>query len=115
MEPAKDIHEIIAKAKEAETNDDYEQSAKLLEEAIKIDPLNEYAYERLMIIYRKKKLFKNELKTINSGIKSFENFYKKRIKYSRNKKIAEISNALMKSIGLSDKKGGHVYEPEPIA
>ncbi len=106
------IKQTIEKGVEAEkknislTKDDYE-------EAIKNNPLAEKAYDRLMIIYRKEKDYKNELKLINSGIKFFEDFYKS--KKSRSKKIADISNKLNRSFGFIDKKGNSLNDPEPIA
>ncbi len=60
------------------------------------------------------KQYKNELRIINAGIKAFENLYKTRSKHSRSMKVAEITNALLKSTGLTDKKGNHLYDPEPI-
>lgn len=83
------------------------------EETIKNDALAEKAYDRLMIIYRKEKDYKSELKIINAGIKAFERFYKS--KKSSSKKILEISDKLNRSFGFTDKKGNAVYDPEPIA
>lgn len=83
------------------------------QEAIALNPLAEKAYDRLMILFRKEKDYKNELKAINAGIKSFEQFYRSR--KSGSKKIAEISKKLNKAFGFTDKKGNAVYDPEPIA
>lgn len=107
------LKKIIEEANEAEEKKDTSVAIKDYEEAIKLNPLAEKAYDRLMIIYRKEKDHKNELHIINAGIKSFENFYKS--KKSRSKKIADISNKLNKSFGFTDKKGNNVYDPEPIA
>lgn len=107
------IKKIIKEATRAEEKEDTSIAIKDYEEAIKTNPLTEKAYDRLMILYRKEKDYKNELRVINTGIKSFENFYKSR--KSRSKKIAEISNRLNKSFGFTDKKGNAVYDPEPIA
>ena len=93
--------------------DDVPLAIKDYEEAIQKDPLLEKAYDRLMILYRKEKNYKAELKLINSGIKAFENFYKS--KKTGSKKIAEISKKLNRSFGFTDKKGNAVYDPEPIA
>lgn len=86
---------------------------KNYEGSIKKDSLAEKAYDRLMIIYRKEKEYKNELRIINAGIKAFGEFYKSR--KSRSKKVAEISKKLNSSFGFTDKKGNAVYDPEPIA
>jgi tetratricopeptide (TPR) repeat protein len=111
------IKEIIDKAKNAESDDDIEQAATLYEQARKADPANEYTYDRLMVIYRKLKKHKEELRVINEGIKFFEDFYKNKSQQlvGKDKKIMELSNALMKRVGLQDKKGKNLYSPEPIA
>ncbi|MDB5231956.1 MAG: hypothetical protein JWN76_2761 [Chitinophagaceae bacterium] len=107
------IQSIITEAGKAEGNGDLENAAGMYEQLIKQDNLNEYAYERLMIVYRKLKSYKEELRVINAGIKSFQNFYQSKLK-SKSKKITELSKALSKSTGLTDKKGNSLYEPEPI-
>ncbi|WP_207492091.1 hypothetical protein [Aridibaculum aurantiacum] len=115
MEVLRPISKLLAEAKQAEADDDYEQAITLYEQVIKADPVHEHAYNRLMIIYRKLKFYKDELRTINNGLKAYEKLYKPSIKGAKAKKIAEISNSLLKSTGLADKKGNHLYEPEPIA
>ena len=107
------IKNIIEEASEAEEKDDLSSAKKEYEEAIKANPLAEKAYDRLMILYRKEKDYKSELKLIDSGIKAFENLY--RSKKSGSKKIAEISKKLNRSFGFTDKKGNAMYDPEPIA
>jgi tetratricopeptide (TPR) repeat protein len=107
------IKRTIEEADEAEEKEDISLARKDYEEAIKMNPLAEKAYDRLMILYRKEKEYKKELQLINSGIKAFENFYKSR--KSGSKKIAEISKKLNRSFGFTDKKGNAVYDPEPIA
>ena len=107
------IKKIIEEADEAEQKEDISLAKEDYEEVIKKDPLAEKAYDRLMILYRKEKDYKSELKLINAGIKAFENFYRSR--KSGSKKIAEISKKLNRSFGFTDKKGNTVYDPEPIA
>lgn len=106
---------IKQKLEEASEEEEADSSIaiKEYEEVIKADPLAEKTYDRLMILYRKEKYYKKELKLIDSGIKAFEKFY--RSKKTGSKKIADISNKLNKSFGFTDKKGNAVYEPEPIA
>lgn len=107
------LKQTIIKAQEAEEKEDISLAIKDYEEAIAKDPLAEKAYDRLMVLYRKEKNYKKELRLINSGIKIFESFFKS--KKSSSKKIAEISKKLNKSFGFTDKKGNAVYDPEPIA
>lgn len=106
------LKKIIKAADEAEEKEDLSAAIKDYEEAIQKNPLAEKAYDRLMILYRKEKEYKKELKLINAGIKSFERFYKS--KKSKSKKIADISNKLNRSFGFTDKQGNNVYDPEPI-
>jgi hypothetical protein len=107
------IKEKVERAQQAEEAENNDLAIKEYEEILKVDPLHEYAYTRLMILFRKNKNSKREMEIINSGIKEYEKFYKSRGGKSR--KISEISNKLNKAIGLIDRKGQNVYDPEPIA
>ncbi len=107
------VPDKIAAANIAEINGKTDEAISWYKEVVKDSPLNENAYNRLMILYRKNKDFKNELRIINAGIKAFENFYKPKTK-GRTKIITSISNKLNKLIGLVDKKGNHTYDPEPL-
>ena len=98
---------------EKEEKENISITIKEFEEAIKKNTLAEKAYDRLMILYRKEKNYKKELRIITAGIKAFESFYKS--KKSRSKKIADISQKLNRSFGFTDKKGNSLYDPEPIA
>ena len=108
--------ETIAKAGEAEDNSDLKKAITLYQQAIKKEPSKEHAYDRLMILYRKLKQYKEELDIINEGIGFFKDFYENK-SYGltgENKKIIQLSNALMKSVGLKNLKGKNLYYPEPI-
>ena len=107
------IKQTIEEAAAAEEEQNLSLAKEDYEEAIKHNPLAEKAYDRLMILLRKEKDYRGELKLINAGIKAFETFYKSR--KSRSKKIAEVSEKLNKAFGFTDKKGNAVYDPEPIA
>jgi hypothetical protein len=69
-----------------------------------------------MIIYRKQKNYKEELGVLNEGIQFFKGQHenKQRELVGTNKKIAQLSTAFMKSVGLKDKKGKNTYYPEPV-
>lgn len=107
------LKKTFEEANEAEEKEDISIAIKDYEEAIKVNPLAEKAYNRLMILYRREKDYKNELRIINTGIKAFEDFYRSR--KSGSKKIAEISKKLNRSFGFTDKKGNMLYDPKPIA
>ena len=109
--------EIFDKARDAESNGNLEDAAALYEGLVKENNSDELVFDRLMIIYRKLKLYKDELRIINKGIKVFEDLQKKPAarKSEKQQKLATLSDAFMKSAGLKDKKGNLVYIPEPLA
>ena len=109
----KTVKETIAQAKAAEEGEQPETAVGFYEQALQLDQLNEYAYNRLMIIYRKLKDKKKELLIIDAAIKAYKEFYAS--KKHATKSITAISNKLNKSFGLADKKGTALYTPEPIA
>ena len=102
----------MEKAKMAE-DADIDTAIEEYENIIKSDKINEYAYNRLMILFRKKKELKKELNIINSGIREFEKFYRSRARNS--KKVNELSDKLKKAAGLVDRKGQSLYDTEPIS
>jgi hypothetical protein len=106
--------EILKVAHEAETDQHLSEAAHLYEELIKKHPLKAYAYDRLMIVYRKLKKYKDELRVVNRGIKAFEIFFKEKSEKLaiKHKQLMRLSNALMKSTGLKEKN--HEYFPEPL-
>ena len=108
------LKEILTEAREAENIENIEEAIRLYQLAISTDHLNEDAYNRLMVIFRKLKDYKKELHIIKEGIKVFEEYYESRIP-KKSKTITSISNKLNKSFGLADKKGNSIYSPEPIA
>jgi tetratricopeptide (TPR) repeat protein len=109
----KTVKETIAQAKAAEEGEQPETAVEFYEQALQLDQLNEYAYNRLMIIYRKLKDKKKELQIINTAIKAYQKFYSS--KKHTTKSIKAISDKLNKSFGLADTKGTALYTPEPIA
>lgn len=107
-----DVASDVKHAGQLEKEGQLEKAAELYEEFIKSKPLDEHPYNRLMIIYRKLKQPKDELRVIKAGIAVFES---KLIRRSRDKKLTALSNAMMKSAGLADKKGKTTFYPEPIS
>jgi tetratricopeptide (TPR) repeat protein len=109
--------ETLEKARKAEAEGNPEKAAGFYEQLIKENRPDELPFDRLMIIYRKLKQYKDELRIINEGIRLFEDFYKKptRRKSEKQQKLSTLSNAFMKSAGLKDKKGNLLYVPEPLS
>ena len=110
------LEDLLTRGKQAESDEKPEQAAKFYEQALKEQPIDPYPYERLMIIYRKLNSYKDELRVINTGLKNLRSSNKQRQQKNvgRNNTIKTLSQALMKSSGLIDKKGNLLYEPEPI-
>ncbi len=104
---------------EAESQDDFGQAIALYEQNIKEPVADPFAYERLMILYRKQKAYKDELRVIKKGIQVFKEQTKQvlqnNIARKKNKsEVEKLSNAFMKGAGLIDRKGNETHIPEPI-
>lgn len=109
-----DKTKVKVEDKDKESAADLSEEGKLLEKTIQSNPGNDKALNRLMVIYRKLKEPKKELKVINTAIKTFEERFKKR-QPVYNKKITTLSKALLKATGLADKKGNNLYEPGDLS
>lgn len=108
------IHKMKTKPEEIQHDvPDLSAEATTLEGVLKKDDLDQAAYNRLMIVYRKQKEYKKETALIKNAIAVYENFYKKH-QPPHTAKIASLSKALSISTGLATKKGKALYEPEPI-
>lgn len=116
LEVAKSFDELIESGKTSEDNEDLDKAAKLYERAIKIEPLAELPYNRLMIIYRRQKKYAEELRVIEKGIEEFKEFQEKRANrvFGMDKKAMQLSKSLAKSLGVRDRKGKSLVYPEPI-
>lgn len=100
-------------AMQMEKDGDLQQAIALYRQSMKNSPSNALPYNRLMIIFRKEKEYKKELAVINAGIKAFQNLYYSS-KHAGNKKITQLSKAILRSTGLSDKKGNPLFLREPL-
>src|SRR3954447_22743979 len=93
MKEGTSYKDLAKRAKDAESKENFEEAIKLYQEAMKTEPSDELPYNRLMIIFRKQKNYKEELKVINEGISFFfqeqhENKQKNLI--ASNKKIIQL-------------------------
>ncbi len=104
--------ERLAQARSLEAEGNYKESEKLYLRLIKNKLTEVAAFNRLMIIYRKQKLLQKEIDIIDQAITSKENAVSRD---TDNKKIRQLSLSLGKSVGLLDRKGLSVFDPEPIA
>jgi tetratricopeptide (TPR) repeat protein len=104
--------EWLTIAKEKETAKQWDEAIDAYRHIIKEHPKKEFAYQRLMILYRKKKEFKKELEVIETALDNFQ--YMLGSQSSENKKVSLLSKKLMKSTGLMDNKNGPAFLPEPL-
>jgi tetratricopeptide (TPR) repeat protein len=114
-EPPIEKQTTLQQASAAEKNGDLELAEKLYKQEINKSAFNASVYTRLMVIYRKQKKYKEELDIINKALKHFKEHQEKQLSSkTKNAAIKKLSKSLNKSLGLIDKKGNFLYEPEPI-
>ncbi|MEP6724800.1 MAG: hypothetical protein ABJC98_03240 [Bacteroidota bacterium] len=97
-----------------EQDGDNEEAIDIYKAVLKKQPHNAYLYDRLMIIYRKEKAYKKELSVITAAIKKFSDLIQP-VKKAHSKKITSLSKSILHAVGLTDKKGLVLYQPQPIA
>ena len=105
---------LLSAGKILESEDKNEEAVRIYESIIKKHPVNEEAYNRLMIIYRKMRDYKKEKAVIDAGLKAFREFYRASSRLPAKKNIVSLSQALLKTTGLADRKGRLIYEREPL-
>jgi len=76
-------------------------------------------YQRLMVLLRKQKKYKDELAVLNKGIECLQQQLTDHktalfIKKPQRNKILRLSKDLAKKTGLMDKKGRALFWPEPL-
>ena len=114
MQATQHYTEYIKQAKMAEKDGDIEEATALYEKAIKQRPLLEQPYNRLMIIYRKNKKLKEELRVIDKALDLFIGHYeKKKAAFKMPDKVARLSKAILKTISKDGKAFENSY-PQPV-
>jgi tetratricopeptide (TPR) repeat protein len=113
LQKVKHYTELLRQAREFEAAGELETAAENYEQVVKQHSLEEFAYTRLMIIYRKLKQPKKELKIINKGIDTFKAHHEEKLKaYSGNNAVGKLSKALLKSV--SGKNTKNMDYPQPV-
>jgi len=110
------IQERNKEARKAEHDGDLKKAVRLYEDNIKEDKADKFAFERLMVIYRGQKEYKNELRVINRGIDLFRREMEKHVSHSLSrrvdsKKLKHLSQAIIKKSGLEKDE---LHFPDPI-
>jgi tetratricopeptide (TPR) repeat protein len=116
LEIAKSYNELLDQAKEAELASDVEKATKYYEKATRLEPLEPFSYNRLMIIYRKEKNYTAELNTIKRGIDNFFQDKKNReeIFNTKHKQAARLSKSLLKALQSPGSTDINKSYPEPV-
>lgn len=111
---AKHYSELTKSARLLEQQGETEEAVVLYKQIIRQKPLEELPYTRLMVYYRKQRKYEEELKVINQALDVFTDPYNKPPAklIVRNKKIEQLSKALLKSV--NNGKKSQPYYPEPI-
>lgn len=99
-------HLLLAEAKDAESQGDVGRAITLYQQAVKNNPLEEQAWQRQMVLYRKQKDYAGELKVINLALETYITHTKKTQQewLRQNKKVAPLFKSLAKSLGLMNSK-----------
>ena len=116
MRAAKHYTELMKQGRLVEEDGELEKAALLYEQAIRQEPLEAFPYNRLMIIYRKLRQPKDELRVIEKALAVYEHYYDEKPKkiMNGNPQIAKISKALVSSLNKSAGTKNLSYYPEPI-
>lgn len=104
--------DAFSNAMVSEKKGDIVPALKIYEALLKADPANEKILSRLMILYRKQKNYKKEIKQINTLIKIQEGYYAPHKK--KNSLVDSLSKKLNISLGRTDKKGNTLSQPDSI-
>ena len=111
---ADDDNDWKASARLLEQEGNNEKAIHLYESILKKHSRDAYIYDRLMILHRKEKAYKKELSLITTAIGKFTDLLQPG-KNVHSKKVATLSKSILHSVGLTDKKGIALYQPQPIA
>ena len=107
--------DMLSKAKQLEKEGDLNGAITVYEKIIKKNPVNEYAYNRLMIIHRKNKDYRKEKAIIDEAIAAFQRLYSESLRLSPSARVKTLSKQILKATGLADKKTGKLlYERQPL-
>jgi hypothetical protein len=110
------VEENNRKAKEAEKAGDTGAAIRLYEANIKYDYADRTAFERLMVIYRRQKKFRDEVRVIDRGLELFQQLGREHTEHAlsrrvNGKKLAALSRAILRKSGLQQQQSPL---PEPL-
>jgi pantoate kinase len=105
--------------RQAEAGGQTAVAIKLYEKQIAKGYNDTLPYERLLVLYRKQKNYREELHVLNRGITLLQQQltdHQKELfaKKPQRNKLLRQSRALAQKMGLLDKKGEHLLLPQPL-
>ncbi len=112
------VKERLESARNLERKSDYTAAQKTYQSILRSDLLNIQAYNRLMIIHRKRRKYAAELDVIRQAIAAYRAAIvsDQQIVNDRDQISAAISRKLAQSLGLLDENGLPVFEdPQVLA
>lgn len=112
--------EYIQQGAAAEAEGNTERAVELYESSIKKGIADPFPFDRLLVIYRKQRKLKEELRVILRGIEVFNKQLEEHQSHLLRKTkssnmLKRLSTAFGKSSGLADKKGKSKYLPGPLS
>lgn len=98
---------LLVEAKDAESQGESDRAIALYKQAVENDPLEEQAWQRLMVLHRKKKDYPGELKIISLALKAYDTHLREVQRHwlQQNRKAATLIKSLAKSLGLMNSNG----------
>jgi len=103
----------VREADQLEQDKENDRAILEYEKMRKAYPLKEHPYDRLMILYRKTGKYREEDKLIAQAIHIFKDRFQKQGKPAKSK-VASLSKAILRSTGLTDRKGNPRYQEQPV-
>ena len=112
--------EYMQQGAAAEAEGNTKRAVEFYESSIKKGIADPFPFDRLQIIYRRQRKFKDELRVILRGIEIFnkqlEEQQRNLLGRTKNASVFKrLSKAFGKSSGLADKKGNQQYLPGPLS
>jgi tetratricopeptide (TPR) repeat protein len=108
---------LLSKARRSEEIGGLSEAAEIYERIIKQAPMEAVAHNRLMVLTRREKDYRKELRIIQQAIAAHTRHAQENQQawLRSHKKTARLAKALVKSLGLTDRKGLPVVENRQLA
>ncbi|MDO6432972.1 tetratricopeptide repeat protein [Flavitalea sp. BT771] len=106
--------ELLARAKALELDGETDEAIEAYQRVLRNQPLNETAIARLLVLYRREKLYKQELAVLKAAISAYEaeQLAMQQAWRKKHQKAARISLSLARKLAGEGtvKKGAVIYD-----